>query len=329
MADKVTIKEVAQHAGVSIATVSHVINNTRFVKEETSQKVMKSITDLRYSPDSVARTLKTGRKNIIGFIVPDIANPFFSTVIEEIEGMISKYNYQLIISNTKENINRELDNLRTLTNMVDGLILASTSNTYAEIKDYIPSSLPTVFIDRTMTDIPFDTVTISNYNCVYKGILDLIAAGHKKIGCIMPPAHLSTSIERFSAYKTALQDNNIPVNQEIIFFSEATTCSSLIYTEKLVNAGCTAIFITNNVVGDDVDYYCQQKKIQIGKDLELLRFNDSERPNYNQSEVYTVSQPVVDFGKIIAQTILDRINNNHAPIQNKVLYSTYLPKRDY
>ena len=118
---KVTMRNVAKHAGVSTATVSHVINETRFVSEETREKVLKSIEALGYSPNEVARIFKTGRKNLIGCIVPDIANSFFATIIEAAEAVLGQEGYRLIVANTKEDPKREREHLTSLTSgIVDG-----------------------------------------------------------------------------------------------------------------------------------------------------------------------------------------------------------------
>ena len=119
---KVTISDVARLAGVSTATVSHTINSTRYVSGETKEKVYRAIAELGYTPDASARSFRTGKKKTIGFIVPDISNKFFATMIESVENYLSAHGYHLIIANTKENPEREETNIRLLSaGLVDGL----------------------------------------------------------------------------------------------------------------------------------------------------------------------------------------------------------------
>ena len=152
---KVSIRDVAALAGVSTATVSHVINNTRYVKEETKRLVLKSIEELHYSPDATARSFKTGKRNLIAFIVPDISNPFFATMIEEVENVISKEGFKLLVINTKETKEREIDNLRILSSgIVDGFVLASTVENYSDISGIVPPSIPVVLGDRSPLGAP-------------------------------------------------------------------------------------------------------------------------------------------------------------------------------
>ena len=132
---KVTISDVAKLAGVSTATVSHTINNTRYVSSETKEKVYQAIAELGYTPDASARSFRTGKKKTVGFIVPDISNKFFATMIESVENDLSSHGYHLIIANTKEDMDREETNIRLLTaGLVDGLLIASTiANIYNNI----------------------------------------------------------------------------------------------------------------------------------------------------------------------------------------------------
>ena len=150
---KVTISDVARLAGVSTATVSHTINSTRYVSGETKEKVYRAIAELGYTPDASARSFRTGKKKTIGFIVPDISNKFFATMIESVENYLSAHGYHLIIANTKENPEREETNIRLLSaGLVDGLLIASTMEDFSRFESLIPAGFPVVLVDRT-----FDT----------------------------------------------------------------------------------------------------------------------------------------------------------------------------
>ena len=140
---KVTISDVARLAGVSTATVSHTINSTRYVSGETKEKVYRAIAELGYTPDASARSFRTGKKKTIGFIVPDISNKFFATMIESVENYLSAHGYHLIIANTKENPEREETNIRLLTaGLVDGLLVASTMDDFQRFDALIPAGFP-------------------------------------------------------------------------------------------------------------------------------------------------------------------------------------------
>ena len=147
---KVTISDVARLAGVSTATVSHTINNTRYVSDETKERVYQAIRELGYTPDASARSFRTGKKQTVGFIVPDISNKFFGTMIEAVENYLSEHGYHLIIANTKEDADREETSLRLLTaGLVDGILVASTMEDFNRFDATIPAGFPVVLVDRT------------------------------------------------------------------------------------------------------------------------------------------------------------------------------------
>ena len=180
---KARISDVARLAGVSTATVSHVINNTRFVSEATRKRVLQSIAELDYSPNEMARILKTGKKKLIGFIVPDISNEYFSALIEEVERTVASQSYKLIVTNTRENEQNELDSIRALTSgMVDGLLVASTAHSFRSLREAVPEDFPVVLVDRTFPDSSFSSLTISSHRAVYQGVTAMIEKGHKNIG---------------------------------------------------------------------------------------------------------------------------------------------------
>ena len=196
---KVTISDVAKLAGVSTATVSHTINNTRYVSNETKEKVYRAIEELGYTPDASARSFRTGKKKIIGFIVPDIANKFFATMIESVEKYLSANGYQLIIANTRENMDREETNIRLLTaGLVDGLLVASTMDDFQRFDALIPAGFPVVLVDRIFETKKYSSVCVSNFQPIYRSVCRLAGKGDQRIGIIGGLQHAGADL-RLSA----------------------------------------------------------------------------------------------------------------------------------
>lgn len=319
---KVTIRDVAHHAGVSTATVSHVINNTRFVKEETRNLVLKSIKELDYKPDMIGRILKTGQKRIIAFIVPDIANPYFAAIIDSIENVFNEHHYNLIISNTKENQQKEIDNLTLLSSgIVDGIIIASTFTSYSELECHLPTDIPLIFIDRIPEGCPKDTIYTSSYNALQTGIEELIYDGHKEIGFLTDLPFLSTAVERSKAYLDTLQKHNIQNTHVELCDSLKRKIGASI--ENLLNSGCTALVLANHQITEDVYNYLLLKGIQLGRDISLLGYNDTETYNYYLQHIPTICQPTKELGRQAGLQILKRIENPDVSTNNIVLLSTY------
>lgn len=322
---KPSIRDVAGRAGVSIATVSHVINNTRFVREETRQLVLESIEALGYSPDATARSFKTGRKNLIAFVVPDIANAFFATLIEEVETIISKKNYKLIVINTKETKQREIDNLKVLASgVVDGFIIASTLETYRDIANLIPQNMPMVFVDRALAGCPHDTITVTNYQAMHTGIEYLIQQGHRLIGYITGLPRISTTTERLDAYKDTMESHSI-YSEDLIRIGDSMSKCVTQNLDSLLKLNCTALIVSNNVMAIETMMQLDQKGIKIGRDIELLGYEDSEQVQYGLNRAHLIHQPVIELGRAAGRQILERIDHPELPMQKVILEAKFIP----
>ena len=232
---KVTISDVAKLAGVSTATVSHTINNTRYVSNETKEKVYRAIAELGYTPDASARSFRTGKKKIIGFIVPDIANKFFATMIESVEDYLSANGYQLIIANTRENMEREETNIRLLTaGLVDGLLVASTMDDFQRFDSLIPAGFPVVLVDRIFNTKKYSSVCVSNFQPIYRSVCRLAGKGDRRIGITGGLPRLSSTKERISAYRQAMADCGLPEDEDLIQYGDSLENSACACLDELL-----------------------------------------------------------------------------------------------
>jgi len=324
---KVNMREVAKRAGVSIATVSHVINNTRYVSEEVRLKVEASIRELDYVPDQIGRSLKTGKKNLIGFVVPDIANPVWALIIEEVENTLAEFGCKLIIISTKETESREIENIRLLASgIVDGIMVASTLPDFEEIAALVPKGFPMVFIDRTIGNCLCDSVIPEDYNAVYEGVERFILAGHKRIGIITGLMRLSTSRNRLNAYKKAMDNYGLSVEEGFIQYGNSLAKSVVPLVQNILDLQCTALVVSNNVMASDVLHYLGGKQIKVGKDLFLLGQGVEGDLNYNLRSMDLIVQPSSEIGLAAGRQIWERIKNPDSPIRNIVLYSRLIPR---
>lgn len=322
---KVSIRDVAQHAGVSIATVSHVINNTRFVKEETRQRVMDSIRALDYSPDAMARSFKTGRRNLIAFIVPDIANAFFATLIEEVETVVGRAGYKLIVINTKETTQREIENVRVLASgVVDGFVVASTLDSWSALEKAVPAGIPMVFVDRRVPGCPWDTVVEDNYRAMYEGVEHLIRQGHRQIGYITGLLRISTTTERLEAYQEAMRAYGLPT-QHLVRIGDSMSQCVTAHLSSLLEIGCTALVAANNVMATEAMMQMIDKGIRPGRDVELLGYKDSDRAQYGLQHMHLICQPTAALGRAAGQQLLERLENPGLPVRQTVLQATFVP----
>lgn len=322
---KTTIRDVAKYAKVSVATVSHVINNSRPVSEHMRARVGDAIEKLGYVPDSHARSLRTGEKKIIAFIVPDISNKFFATLIDEVESYVSTQQYSLIIANTKENKKREKAHIEYLSSgVVDGILIASTMENSEEFSNIvIPPSIPIVFVDRIFEDMNYDMLTISSYHAIYKSVENMIIKGHKKIGFISGLPHLSSAKERIRAYLSAMEDNGIEVTPNLVQYSDRLSSKAAPCVANLLKAGCTAMIISNGMMAADTLYFLKDNNIEIGKDVSLICFSDFDSPIFSSAPIDLIEQPVKELGRQAGEQIIRRIKEPDAPLKNIILNSTY------
>ena len=214
---KAKITDVAQRANVSISTVSHVLNHTRFVSEETRKKVMDAVEELGYSPDASGRTFRTGKKMMIGLVVPDITNSVFAALIEDVDDVISKQGYNLVISNTRDNLRMEKQALRSLASgVVDGIVIASTAEDFQTIKSQMPDKFPLVFMDRVLSDQNYDSVIFDCREATAKMLDEMIGNGFRKIGFLVGLPQISPTYERVSIYQEILNKHGIPEEEQYI-----------------------------------------------------------------------------------------------------------------
>ena len=325
---KVTISDVAKLAGVSTATVSHTINSTRYVSGETRDKVYRAIAELGYTPDASARSFRTGKKKTIGFIVPDISNKFFATMIEAVENCLSAHGYHLIIANTKENAEREETNIRLLSaGLVDGLLIASTIEDFSRFESLIPAGFPVVLVDRTFEAKRFPSVSVSNFQPIYRSVCRLAGKGDKRIGIIGGLPRLSSTRERIAAYREAVADCGLPQDEALIRFGNSMENSARACLDELLEQKCDAIVVAQGLMASDTVIYLHEKGLRLGEDIDLVTFvdYDSNINHLYSSQMDCIVQPVEKLGEAAGEQILQRIETPDAPAFEQLLTSAYKP----
>ena len=324
---RVKISDVAKRAGVSTATVSHVINKTRFVSDETNRRVQDAVQALGYTPNASARMLKTGKTRLIGFVIPDLSNQFFSTIGQQVEDKIRRSGNCLIIANTKETCAIEREHLKTLTSgIVDGIVLASAAGRYDEIRDCIPDRFPCVFFDRYLKHCMHDCVTISSAQAMRDAATALIERGHTKIGYIAGLSNISTTNERLSAFCETVEQNGLPVPPSLIQYGDSISARTCAAVDRLLEQNCTAIVTSNSLMSVQASYRLSSLGIRIGHDIDLLAYKDYEFYNAFLSHCDLIVQPVIEFGNQIADVIMERIASPDAPLKERVLTGYFQPK---
>lgn len=321
-----TMRDVADKAGVSLATVSHVINGTRFVSDETAEKVINAIKELSYVPNLAARRFKTGKQYMIGFIIPNISNTYFSTIIEEIETVISKKGYSLLLINTKESKKKELSAINTLASgMVDTLIIASTHENYNEISPFLPKDIPVVCVDRVLENNQSDSVFISSQYAIIEATRKLIDSSHKKIGLIAGSTTRIPNMERIKSFKKAALNFSFPEENMFIEYVDGKQPSIFHAADELYSKGVTGIIAANNLITLDLVRWSLNRRLSFKNDIEIIGFyTDEILPiSLNASSIH---MPTKSLGKLAGELVLNRLEDPEGPTVNHILHANFISR---
>ncbi len=315
---RATIKDVAALAGVSKTTVSHVINETRFVEGDTRQKVLQAIDELQYRPNAAARSLTTKRTGTIGMLISDASNPFFGEILLSVEEILRPKDYALIICNTTETLEYEAHYLDLLLGQrVDGIIAAATSQPWIELSKAEIQHTPVVFVDRAFDNFDGFYVGVDNQAGAYMGTQHLIQCGYHKIGVLAGLERLSTMRKRLDGYCRALKDANIPLNRQWIIPSQLSIDGGRQAFRTLFSLGDKpdAVFINNNLLALGALLEMAELNIDCIIDLGIVVFDDHPWAAVTNPPLTVVRQPTHKIGQTAAEMILALINNQ--PVAEK------------
>ena len=305
-----TIKDVARYVGVSTATVSHVINNTRFVSEELRQKVLHAIQELNYHPNAIARSLVSKRTNTIGIIVSEIMNPFYTAVVRGVEDVTYRNGYNVILCNTDEDTEKERLYVKVLMEKrLDGLILASAFQEEAHPLLSQLMSIPLVSIVRKIKDHTTDAVVGDNAGGAYKAVQHLIESGHRRIGIISGPSGLSSGLERLQGSLKALSDYDVRADSSLIKFGDFKRESGYHLTKEIFqgNDPPTALFVTNNQMTLGALMALGEMKKRMPGEISLISFDDPGWYSFLDPPMTTVEHSPYLMGKTAGEMLLQRI----------------------
>lgn len=304
---KVTIKDIAKVAGVSTATVSRALFETGYVKEETKKKILEISEKLGYKIEE--KKQKKTLTKVVGVIVTDVTNPFFTQVVRGIEDTLNNLGYSLILCNSDENIEKEKKYLKVLEGKkVDGIILTPAGGTHKHILKYLKKNIPIVLLDRLIEEVELDAVIVDNLNGAYEGVKHLIQQGYRNIGIITGPLNVMTARERLEGYKKALEEAGIPVKEDFIENGEYTLNGGYKAVKKLLSKReIDALFISNNVMTVGALIAISELNINIPEDIGIVGFDDIELAPLLKCPLTTISQPTYLIGVNSAQVLIRRL----------------------
>jgi DNA-binding LacI/PurR family transcriptional regulator len=317
-----TIKDVAQKAGVSLATVSRVLNGHPYVADDVRSRVLDAIEALNYRPSRVAQRLRAPQSRLIGVIFSDIKNPFYTLALTGMEQVLSEQGLSLLIGNSNSNRDRE-DNLIALMKAEDvaGLIVAPVWEDSAVLAEIVHSGLPVVVIDRNLSSLGVDTVLADNRMGAFTAIQHLIHLGHTRIGIVNGPQHLTSGRERYAGFLQAMEEAGLAVDPDLVRFGDYQLESGYQLTHELLMLPRwpTALFIANNLMTIGALNAIHEASCRIPDDIAVIGFDDLPWAISLNPPLSTVAQPTFDIGVQAAELLLDHIANPERPAHMVVL----------
>jgi LacI family transcriptional regulator len=302
-----TMREVADKAKVSPTTVSHVINNTRFVSEDVRARVTAAMKELGYRPNALARSLRRGITFTIGLILPDSANPFFAEIGRAIEETAFQYGYNVILCNTEGEYNREQIYVDLLTKkQVDGLIFVAAGAQSESLSSLLQDDILVVLIDRQVPGIDVDVVLSDNRQGGYLATKHLVDLGHTRIACISGPSDITPSSERVIGYLQALQEAGMPPDEKLIISGNFRVESGHQIVQELLAFPNppTAVFASNDLMAIGAMRAVTQKGLRVPEDVSIVGFDDIELASYISPALTTVRQPKMEMGKTAVDLLI-------------------------
>lgn len=315
--EAITIKDIAKALGLSTSTVSRALRDSYEISPETKKLVMEYAEKNNYHPNPIALSLKERRSRSIGVIVCEIANSFFSQTINGIESIAYNSGYNVIISQSRESADRELMNLQYLTSRsVDGLIVSVSTGTqdFTYLKELKERGMPIVFFDRIVDEIETHKVMVDNFRGAKEATQHLIDSGYKNIAHISNVPVLSIARERLAGYKAALQENGMPVREDMVrhclhggmIVSEVETAVN----ELLQMKPAPDAFITSS---DKLTTNCfrilKAKGIRIPDEMGLIGFSNSELTELLDPPLSVIRQPAFEMGEIATSMLIKLIES--------------------
>ncbi len=318
------IKDVAERAGVSAATVSRVLAGKPYVSAAVRARVLGAAQALHYRPNRIARSLRVQRSRVIGLVVSDIQNPFFNQVVRAVEDAALPHGFAVFLCNTDENSEREALYLELLFDeQVAGVILTPAHAEAEAYRTFLQIGIPLVVIDREVQGLGVDTVVSDNQEASRVAVSQLLGEGHTRIGAILSDLSISTGQQRFAGYRQALKGANIMFQPELAVFGKPVEAEGYRLTQALLERPepPTALFTGSKLLTLGALRYLFEHNLAIPETVALAAFDALEwLPNLPR--ILSVTQPAYDIGQQAAELLLSRIRGAEKPAERLVLSSS-------
>ena len=303
----ITIREVASRAGVSTATVSHVLNDTRYVSDETRTAVLKAVRELNYHPSAIARSLSTRKTYAIGMVASHTTSVFFGEMSRGILDAVMPHNYKLLLCSTEDDPALAEEYFEMLLGrMVDGFITATASQSRVTLKLLETTQVPVVFVDLSFKSMNGPFVGVDNEGGMYEAVSHLIRRGHRRIGILAGPSGMSTMEERLAGYRRALRDHGIAPDERLVRVCRLDVGEGRSLAIELLREVPLPIALVANdnnmLLG--ILLALQELGLECPEDVALIGFDEHPWASVTSPAITVVRQPSYEIGRTAAEILL-------------------------
>ena len=334
MAHQVTIKDLARHLNISVATVSRAMRDMPEIKAETRDAVLKLAKEWDYQPNLLATNLVKNRTKTIGVIVPDLAYHFFASVIKGIEEEAIARGYSLLLTQTSELYERELTNVQNLSRgQVEGFIVSISQETtdFEHLKRLQRKGIPLVFFDRDADEIDVPKVMVDNVGAAYEATKHLIENGSKRIAFLAGPSNVTVSNLRQSGYENAIQDSGLDLDESLVVHGNYNLQQAIKLTNELFELANPpdGLVVVSDRLAVGAIAALRKKNIRIPEDVAIVSFNDEPICTIVTPTLTSVSQPTFEMGKMAITLLINQIENPNCVDKPEVIvFKTELKIRE-
>jgi len=309
---KISIKSIAKKAGVSISTVSHALNETRYVKKETKEKIRELAEKYNYIPNRIARSLRTDKTNYIGFFVPNLSY-FFYELILGANSFLNKRDNYLVLFNSENSYEMEkyfLDSI--FSRKIDGVMISGIAGGEKDrevVESLLSNHIPCVFIDRFIKDINIPKIITDNYKGGKLAADYLVKTGHRKIGVLTYKLKIKIFDDRYRGFKNELKKNNLKELFCLELESENLKVESELDAIKkdIINRRCSAIFCESDLIAVYLINYLRKENIRVPEDISIIGFDNIIFSSIVYPKITTIAQDIPKMGELGAEVLINLI----------------------
>lgn len=318
----ITIYDVAREANVSMATVSRVVNRNPNVKPTTRKKVMATIEKLGYRPNAVARGLASKKTTTVGTIIPDISSIFFSELARGIEDIATMYKYDMILSNSDRDKEKELQLINTmLEKQVDGIVFMGGNITKEHIEQFSTASVPVVLAATYDGSGKIPSVNIDYEAAAFEATQLLMEKGHKQPAFIYGQESIKLNVLKYEGYKRAFGEVNVEINEDFIINKGYSYNAGIDAVNQLLDLSepPSAVFVASDEMALGVIHGAQDRGFVVPEDLEVFGFNNTRLAKMVRPTLSTVIQPMYDLGAVAMRLLTKYMNKEDVEESNVIL----------